>query len=274
MSSWDDLYDLIRQAERALLRLKADQGAPQWEVLKQAEAGWYTRGYLAERLPAEIARSRRSGRPFGLGMLRVAAREELAPANWRSFLLQYLDPIEVAFAYGERDLCFLFPELDGAKARSRMLELCGTAVLAGLVSGRSLLVSSLSYPEVQAAPDALLLQLEEGLLPYAAREGGEPTSGRASEPVYVPDGDPVGRQAGVEGAAGNEAARNEAAVGFSSERQFPVSVWYRGEFYTIQAVLDDERAPGGVRRMLVVTENGLFRLEQEGDHWYAQKLKS
>ncbi|HLS91024.1 MAG TPA: hypothetical protein VK101_07240 [Limnochordia bacterium] len=313
MSSWDDLYELIQQAERALHRLKADENALQWEVLKHVEAGWYTRGYLAERLPAEIARSRRSGRPFGLGMLRVATPEEMAPGNWRSFLFQYLDPVEVAVAYSDRDLCFLLPELDGPQAKSRIYELAGTAVVSGLVNGASLWISALSYPEVQAVPAALLLRLEEGLVPYAAAIGGRLGQGASTDSASAtceaipasssrsgaPGGERLKRDlanpelaggaretapANAEpGARGEDdgrarkpqaAARVPAGVGFAADRRLPVSIWYRGELYTIRAILDDEERQHGGRRMVVVTEDGLFRLEREGEHWYAAKVES
>lgn len=311
MSSWDDLYEQIRQAERALYRLKADGNALQWEVLKHTEAGWYTRGYLAERLPAEIARSRRSGRPFGLGMLRVATPEEMAPGNWRSFLFQYLDPTEVAVAYSDRDLCFLLPELDGPQAKSRIYELAGTAVVAGLVSAASLWISALSYPEVQGVPAVLLLRLEEGLIPYAAANGGSlargvpmedasvtgeattvqsPRTGlswvdRPSDPVRLDlAGDPSETAPAIAEPGAREedqgrarrietTARVPAAVGFAADRKLPVSIWYRGELYTIRAILDDEEQRHGGRRMVVMTEDGLFRLEREGDHWFAAKVE-
>ena len=63
MSSWDDLYDLIRQVERTLFRLKMDQSAPAREVLRDEEAGWYPRGTSSSVCPLRSpARARPAAR--------------------------------------------------------------------------------------------------------------------------------------------------------------------------------------------------------------------
>src|SRR5690606_14927755 len=131
MASWDEIFNLMRQLEGELLRLQLDRGASSWRVVKEAEAGWYSRAYLADRLPAEIARARRSGRPVGLGLFRLD-QGELVPAAWRFFLQRAPQPEEVAVVYGDQALCFLFPEQDGAGVRRRTVELADEAVVFGL----------------------------------------------------------------------------------------------------------------------------------------------
>ena len=82
-----------------------------------------------------------------------------------------------------------------------------------------------------------------------------------------------GRKTRATPAGSKQQAWVPAAVGFAANRKLPVSIWYRGELYTIRAILDDEEQRHGGRRMVVMTEDGLFRLEHEGDHWFAAKVE-
>ena len=66
--------------------------------------------------------------------------------------------------------------------------------------------------------------------------------------------------------------RVPAAVGFAADRTLPVSFWFRGELYTIQAVLEGGMEGEDGQRLTVMTQTGIFRLEREGQRWYAQKL--
>lgn len=176
MASWDEIIELIRQTEESLFHLKLALSSSRWHVLKEAQSGWYTRAYLADRLPAEIARSDRSGRPFGLGLI-VVETGELLPGRWRPFLAHALDPAEVVVFYSERALCFLLPERDGAESRRRIAELAESAVVWGLIPLESTRISAVSYPERRESPAFLLRWLERTLEPLASREA--PGSGEA-----------------------------------------------------------------------------------------------
>lgn len=180
MAAWDELVALIRRIEEEALRLQLDESAAGWQVMREAQTGWYSRPYLADRLPSEIARSSRSGRPFGLGLLDTGG-EPLVPARWRGFIAGSLDPAEVAVLYSEQALCFLFPERDGPGSARRIFELADKAVVWGLVPGHSLKIAALSFPEHQGSPGLLLSRLEERLEPWSElalhRGAGKPASG-------------------------------------------------------------------------------------------------
>lgn len=265
MSSWERLVDLVCQLERALYDLQSDRSCPKWEALRDEEAGWYTRGYLVHRLPAEIARSQKSGRPCGLALLRLGEGERMAAALWRPFLAVHLDPEEVAIAYGERELCFLFPERDHASTRTRIGEMAEAASLAGIVSFSTARASFLSYPETLLSPAALLAQLEEEAMPLAeVISMGKPGM---REPDALNGQVPVGDGDSAAGPA------EPVAVGFASDRTMPVSFWFRRELYAIHAVLDAEEGLDQGQRLTVLTGRGRFSLERAGQRWYAQKLE-
>jgi len=277
MACWDEIFNLMRQLEGELLRLQLDRGASSWRVVKEAEAGWYSRAYLADRLPAEIARSRRSGRPFGLGLFRLD-QGELVPAAWRPFLQRALQPEEVAVLYGDRALCFLFPEQDGAGVRRRTVELADEAVVFGLFPRDALKLSSLSYPEVQGTPGSLLSLLEETLLPLRAVQGEGAASGNPSPawswPGPAEDAPRRGARgpdlsaAGLPGAGRPEAAEEDGEAGPPGESggsggETPASAGWTASSSEPLFAPADEGCPDGERMLVGFAGPGAYRRPEE-----------
>lgn len=268
MAARDRLADLVRQMDRAVLELEAERSLLRWEALRDEEAGWYSRGYLVHRLPAEITRSQRTGRPCGLALLQQGQDEPLVAGRWRPFLASRLDPVEVAVVYGQRELLFLFPELDEAATRARIVELANQARLAGLFSWGSTRVAWVSYPETSSSAGAILDRLEAGLIPLASAASSAEPPGTCA----------IGRTRatnGTSGAAGEGKQNSAAAAVIPPGRTYPGCFWFGREHVEIRAVLDaEEQEATGRRQLTVLTDKGHFRLEQAGQTWFAQKLDS
>lgn len=273
MGSWERLVDLIDEIERAVSDVQTERRDPRWETVRDVEAGWYSRGYLAHRLPAEIVRSQRTGRPCGLGLLRLKEGDGLRSDRWGPFLAVHLDPVEVAVSYSEREVLFLFPELEETTTRARLIALADAACLAGLASFSSVELSWTSYPKLRLPAAALLARLEKTFVPLDESAHGTP-------------GEPDGKGLSTRHRAGHGASEkangkdnrksgkaSPAQVETVAGRTYPISFWLENRRHEIRAVLDEFEGAEDDRRFIVLTDRGVFRLEGAGQRWLAQKVE-
>lgn len=180
---------LVEMVERLLARLQAEeQHARPAKIVKVAE-GWYNRLYLTERLPAELARSEESGRPFSVGMFRfVGGDGKDAPADWRASLCALLTPVEVGCATGDDELVILYPEKDDVAAAARhnaLMEQIADELSLDLSHMHSSLIcfrpKRVTAGQWQKESDKLLSELEKGLTPFAEESVNDTDDDEAEE---------------------------------------------------------------------------------------------
>src|SRR5690606_8625935 len=111
---------------------------------------------------AETVRSQRSGRPFGLGLVRFAAGpfEREQAGALRSALVRRLEPMDVPVRYDDRTLLVLFPELNLEETERRTERLATEMILAGFGSRAEARMAAAAYPE-SARGAAELLDVAE-----------------------------------------------------------------------------------------------------------------
>lgn len=281
----DDRDGLIEIVARLLARLQSDDDPEGEKIVKVVSSGWYSPNYLLERLPAEIARTELSGRPFCIGMLRLGHREPNAPVpDWRHHFCQRLDPVEVAVASDDEALIVLYPEKDMREAGLRQLsvlrDLVDAAPLDRPFPIQSMLTALTCYHAsgvdgsmLKVEGQRLLEELEASLSPVDLSVVDDMLQGYSDDRHLV---DQDTQQHLGDPSTGEDLDEHDndiylpVAVGFAAGRRMPVSVWYDGELLLIDAVIADHRLASGKRCLDVKTERGTCRLLEQDGRWYVR----
>lgn len=278
MAAWDELHCLLRRAQALAREIEAGQAAegdgPGLDERRDGRTACYPRAYLARRLPAELARAERFGRPLSLGLL--AFDEPFfagdPPSGLEAALREALDPFDVPICYNARWLVLIFPEA-GVDEAWRKAERLAAALAAGVAAGRRPRIAVAAYPDQGRSAEELVAALEDAV-DLKSRSEHPASSGPKREALEA--------QASVDNAASHNGkpprgapeggSEEPVAVGFAADRRLPLSFWRGERLHVIHAILADETSPSGSRRLSVLTDGGGFLLFERDGRWYAEAL--
>lgn len=218
--------------------------------------------------------------------------------DWMGIIASKTDPVDVAIIRGTHDLLIIYPEREKQTAIRHHLAVLGRAAMSFPIDWPTLQSSVVEYQpkptassRLWAEGERLLSTLEKELADVGSWIKGDRIDLAVDDDVSVKDGaiDIVYEYEGNGGA--HEAVDDDAdqwladaehrvqvaiekgrlspvAAGFAPSRQLPVTVWYDGELWLIDAVLDERRLQMGGRILKIRTEHGQRLLLERGDRWY------
>lgn len=262
MAGWEELHRLLRRAEEVARRIEQSGWEAPSGTARDPLFGCYPRGYLADRLPAELARAGRFGRSLAVAVLHFEESPfDAAQAHgWRDALAASLDLFDLPVRFDEHRLVLLLPEVGKEEAAQKAERLAGALVLSG-VAGRLPAVAVAHYPEQGLTASELLEALEREVERARAGRGPAMSMNGAHRNGYAPHL-----------AASGGPSEALVAVGFSADRRLPVSFWRGESLHLIRAILSDETTASGSRRFSVLTDRGEFLLFERDGRWYAEPL--
>ena len=284
MAGWDELHRLLRRAQALAREIEAGEAAgsdgPGWSAWGSGASPCYPRAYLARRLPAELARAERFGRPLALALL-VFDEPLLAgdpPRGLEAALREALDPFDVPVRYSAHRLVLLLPEAGRDEARRKAERLAAALATEG-AADRPPRIGVVVHPEQGRSAEELLEALEDEVdQQRGASRGGSAGPGRealeATEAVEAPAGEthPASLNGTLPRGEPESGPEELVAVGFAVDRRLPLSFWRGEKLHIIHAILADETSASGSRRLSVLTDGGEFLLFERDGRWYAEAL--
>lgn len=285
MAAWDELHNLIRRVEELARRIEQEERLATGDVRRDELYGCYPRAYLADRLPAELARAERFGRSLALGLLAFeeAVFTSDSVRGLREALSTGLDRFDVPVCYGPRRLLLLLPELSARDARMKVERFAQSLAARGVAPSPPRR-GVVAYPELRLSPAELLEALERVVererrkVPFRGMAEGFAASDppeAGPQPASPPSRALEGTRNGLATRALSDepvSSETPVAVGFASNRRFPVSFWRGETLHVIHAILADETVPPGSRRISVLTDGGGFLLYEKAGRWFAEAL--